>query len=260
MRTPTKLLPLFIGLLMSVCVSAEQNIVFADSPYPPYVLGASSDKVPKGGTAVDLVNQLFSELPEYNLEFRLLPWKRVLRELEKGHVDGVTMVAKTPERAQYLDFTSALVSYELALFYSASTFPNGINWQQLSDLSDYRIGVVEGYLSDSKLHEFVDQGAPLNLVRLSGTERQLFGMLLRGRVDLICFKLESGKTLLRQQGWSQDIKHNDRAIYQGSYHLGFSKARQHTSLINQLDNLIDKWRDNGKLDAILHPHSPNRVN
>lgn len=245
---------------MSVCVTAQQNIVFADRPYPPYVLGSSSDKVPKGGTAVDLVNQLFSELPEYNLEFRLLPWKRLLRELEKGEVDGVTMVAKTPERAQYLDFTSALVSYELALFYSASTFPNGINWQQLSDLSDYRIGVVEGYLSDSKLHEFVDQGAPLNLVRLSGNEQQLFGMLLRGRIDLICFKLESGKTLLRQQGWSQDIKANDRAIYQGSYYLGFSKARQHASLINQLNNLIDQWRDNGKLDAILHPHSPNRVN
>lgn len=256
MRSPVLLLLIFFGFAFSASPTEGNQVVFADSPYPPYVLGNPSDKEPKGGTTVDLVLQLFKEIPQYEAKFKLYPWKRVLRELENGHVDGVTMVAKTPEREQFLDFSSALVSYQLALFYSVSTFPEGIDWQELEDLSRYRIGVVDGYLSDSKLHEFVNQGAPLNLIRLSGNEQQLFGMLLKGRVDLICFKLESGKTLLRQKKWSQDIKPDDRSIYQGSYHLGFSKAQQHNELIRQLDLIIEQWRGSGKLDAILHPHSP----
>ncbi|NVK25983.1 MAG: transporter substrate-binding domain-containing protein [Gammaproteobacteria bacterium] len=235
---------------------AQQTIKFADSPYPPYVIGEPEGKAPKGGTAVDLVNQLFNELPEYRAEFNLMPWKRVLRDLEHGTVDAVTMVAYTPERADFLDFSAPLIEYQLALFYKKERFPNGLKWQQLSDLSQYKIGVVEGYLSDSKMHELADQGTPLSLLRLSGTEEQLFGMLLRDRVDIICFKLESGTTLLRQKNWSSLIEPDPKVIYRGSYHLGFSKAQQHAILINKLNGIIKKWQDNGKLESILHPHSP----
>ena len=245
-----------MGLALSTCQAAN-TIVFADSPYPPYVLGDAGDTLPKGGTAINLVNQLFDALPEHDVEFRLFPWRRVLRELQNGSVDAVTMVAETPERSMFLDFTEALVEYDLALFYSLSAFPDGFQWQRLDDLSGYRIGVVDGYLSDSKLHEMVADGAPLTLVRLSGTERQLFGMLLKGRVDLICFKLESGRTLLRQERWSAQIHPHSKAIYHGAYHLGFAKVRQHQALIDELNNLIRDWRKSGKLEAILHPHSPN---
>lgn len=243
-------------ILFSASVYTEEVIVFADSPYPPYVLGSHNDPQPIGGTAVNLVNQLFTELPNHRVRFQLLPWKRVLKNLEEGLVDGVTMVAKTPERERFLDFSAALIEYELALFYATSAFPDGFDWKSLADLSEFRIGVVEGYLSDSKMHELATNGAPLTLVRLSGTERQLFGMLLKGRVDLICFKLESGKTLLRRENWSNDIKPSQRSVYQGSYHLGFSKAQQHSVLIERLNELIGQWKESGKLDAILHPHSP----
>ena len=252
----TMVLLLFFGCMTPLTALAEHEIVFVDSPYPPYVLGDANDKAPIGGTAVDLVRQLFDELPFYQAKFSMMPWKRVLRELEQGDADAVTMVAITPEREQFLDFSTALVRYQLALFYTTAAFPKGFDWHKLEDLSGFRIGVVEGYLSDSKMHEFVDQGAPLDLVRLSGTERQLFGMLLKGRVDLICFKLESGKTLLRKQKWSKDIAPHAKPVYKGSYHLGFSKIRQHSDLINQLNPIIERWRENGKLNAILHPHSP----
>jgi len=254
--SPSTLLLLVMISTLPAAGMASQLVHFADTPYPPYVLGELEDEIPKGGTAVDLVNQLFAELPNHEVKFELLPWKRVLMELEKGAVDAVTMVAQTPERSQFLDYSAALVRYQLALFYSTAAFPDGFKWHNLPDLSNYRIGVVEGYLSDSKLSEFIAEGTPLNTIRLSGTETQLFGMLLKGRVDLICFKLESGSTLLRQQGWWQDIKAHPKAIYKGSYHLGFSKARQHQPLIEQLNPIIDEWRENGKLDAILHPHSP----
>jgi len=247
---------ILIAVLASSKCAAQQQIVFADSPYPPYVVGEVGSDQPLGGTAVDLVRQLFDQLPDYQASFQLMPWKRVLRSLEEGTVDGVTMVAYTPERAAFLDFSAALVEYQLALFYSTEAFPNGFNWRDLNDLSEFRIGVVEGYLSDSKMYEFVSEGAPLKLLRLSGTEDQLFGMLMRGRVDLICFKLGSGKTLLRQRGWTELIRPHQKPIYQGAYHLGFSKAQQHNELIEQLNVLINQWKTNGKLKAILHPHSP----
>lgn len=243
--------------LMSLPAQTQEQIVFADSPYPPYVLGNDDDIEPKGGTAVDLVNQLFAHLPDYTVKFTMMPWKRVLRDLQYGDVDAVTMVAMTPERAEFLDFSAPLVEYQLALFYVKSAYPEGLTWQQLSDLSQFRIGVVEGYLSESKLGEMVRDGAPLNLVKLSGTEEQLFGMLEKGRVDVLCFKRESGYTLLRQKKWTSKIAASEQAIYAGAYHLGFSKARQHGKLINAINSLIDEWKASGKLDAVLHPHSPN---
>ncbi|MFC3096105.1 substrate-binding periplasmic protein [Alteromonas sediminis] len=264
MKSLSQLLRLFCTLVLTLPVlisgfsaHAQQQVVFADSPYPPYVLGEIGNEKPFGGTAVDLVRQLFDELPDYQASFQLMPWKRVLRSLQEGSVDGVTMVAYTQERATYLDFSAALVEYQLALFYSKEAFPNGFEWETLSDLSEFNIGVVEGYLSDSKMHEFVEQGAPLTLLRLSGTEDQLFGMLMRGRVDLICFKLGSGKTLLRQKGWNDMIQPNAKPVYQGSYHLGFSKAMQHQALMEKLDAYINAWQETGKLQAILHPHSPD---
>ena len=86
-------------------VRADQieTLRLADSPWPPYTLGEVGQPA-AGGLVVDLVRQIYGALG-IDVRIEMHPWKRVLKMVEYGRVDGPTMLMKTSEREAYLVYT-----------------------------------------------------------------------------------------------------------------------------------------------------------
>ncbi|MFT4937588.1 MAG: hypothetical protein ACI88A_000605 [Paraglaciecola sp.] len=56
-------------------VLANKTIFFAESLWPPYVLGNVETGKVTGGTAVELVNEVFAQIKSVDVSFELMLWK-----------------------------------------------------------------------------------------------------------------------------------------------------------------------------------------
>ncbi|OZG72767.1 hypothetical protein BTA51_14695 [Hahella sp. CCB-MM4] len=97
---------LFFVLVLSItsrCVDAlEEPIKVArgDENYPPMEYVENGQLT---GFHIELVSRVLADLG-HRVEFVNLPWKRALRQLEKGNVDAVTFMSKTEARSHYTIF------------------------------------------------------------------------------------------------------------------------------------------------------------
>lgn len=246
-----------LGLNLSMPSNGEQVIYFAESPWPPFVVGEANVNAKAEGTVVDLVRLIFSRMEGIESDFEMLPWKRVLSELENGNKDAISFLQYTPERAEFLDFTDALFSSESMFFYSKKKYPDGIHWHKLEDLTGYQIGLVADYAASTRLNKAIEDGIDLNLQKIVGTDDQLFHMLQKQRIDLFVCNIDVGYAIIQQYGWQNEIGMAEEPIQSVDFHMAFSKKKQHHKLIRRINFVISELRAEG---LILLDGSSTEVN
>ena len=242
-------------LLLCVCpaVFPQTQIVFAESPWPPYIIADTSTDEIRGGTMVELVKTIFARLEDTQVSFLHMPWERLLYELELGNVDAVSLLEKNPHREVYLDYSDLIMTSDNVFFYATARHPKGITWHQLADLKKYHIGAIFGYVSTTKLGEAINNGVPIKLQRIVATDEQMFRMLLQNRFDLVPFGEQVGKELIKQHGWQGKIAAVSPPLYSANYYMGFSKSGKHQNLIKRINEVLAQMRQAGELEKILHP-------
>lgn len=102
-----QLLALGMGWLAGgLALSAQAcpfNIAFGDQASPPYYFGDGDTIAEKPGIAVDLLTLAAARMG-CKIEWKRLPGRRALRELESGNIDAMLLLSYTPERAAYAAF------------------------------------------------------------------------------------------------------------------------------------------------------------
>ena len=108
-----------------------------------------------------------------------LPWKRVLKELEEGQIDGFLGGYKTPEREAVAAFLDTPMSWAvLSIFVrKGEAFP----FQKIEDLYGKRIGIVRGFTTSPEFDRAMREG--LISVDEAGNYTSLVKMLDAKRVD-----------------------------------------------------------------------------
>ena len=98
------LLRLVVGIVMCCVVQTAWAcpllVVYSDQASPPYYLGDGETIPPNPGIAVELVNQAAAKMG-CKVEWKRLPGRRALRELESGTAQAMLLLSYTPERAAY---------------------------------------------------------------------------------------------------------------------------------------------------------------
>lgn len=232
-----------ILLFASSKAQAQKIIQFAESPWPPYVVGEPDESARAEGTAVDLVRRVFARIDGVEPRFQMLPWKRVLSDVEYGKKDAISFLQYTPERAEYLDFTDPLMSSESVFFYSKRKYPKGVSWRKLDDLTGFQIGIVADYAQSTRLDEAKAHGIALDIQKIVGTDDQLFSMLQKQRIDLFVCNIEVGEEIIRQHGWQNEIGRVDLPIQSVKFYMAFSKRNQHTALIKKVNKVLTELRN-----------------
>lgn len=181
MRAPRRLLLALIALVglasdAGACPAGPSPLIFGTSErdYPPHSLNRNGAV---SGFDVEVVQAALDSLG-CAVEFRPLPWKRALKSLELGRIDGLLTMFRTTEREAFTWYPSEYVSREEMHFVvraeSGMRFDGDLRFLEGRTVGVYR-GASYGRSFDDDL-EFTRH--------ILDTDKELVRALVDGWIDV----------------------------------------------------------------------------
>jgi len=162
-------------ILLSPALAGEKKIILGSLEWPPYV----SADLPGGGASSEVVRAAFKAMG-YDLEIRFYPWARTVHEaMTNQELAGFFPEYYSEQRKEYFLFSDSIGKSPVGI---VSERKNQIRWNALSDLKQYSIGVVRGYINTSEFDLAVARGE-LNAIEAVSDVINI-RKVLAGRVDM----------------------------------------------------------------------------
>lgn len=182
-----KSLLLVVGLLFASFVQAEsleRTLRLGCVQWPPYI----SDKLPGKGFLAEL-SDLIVTASNQHLDVLIMPWKRVVKGVETGDLDGSLCMFKTEERKSRMHYIEPPLLIEQTVVFHRKEFTPEI--EKLADLNNYHLGILDG--SGYQKDEFIQKHPKLTVVN---SFENMFKMLAKGRVDLVLAEYRNGMAVI----------------------------------------------------------------
>ncbi|MGE0086653.1 MAG: substrate-binding periplasmic protein [Desulfococcaceae bacterium] len=171
-----------IGLLLVVSVSIalsedlfagseRKTIRIATVEYPPSFLKDGT------GTAADMLTELFDKMG-YDIAIKIYPLGRAMQMVNNGDIECAFLFPQTSPEATV---TIPIYYSSMVFVYKKSRFPDGVSFNTLSGLGDYRIGALTNSKWTIKL---LQEGAGLKLDFAPGNDLNI-KKLDAERIDLL---------------------------------------------------------------------------
>ena len=231
---------------------AERVVTMASDPWPPFVEGNLGESA-HSGIATVIHQEIFSRIEDVEVSIPLIPWKRVLREVEQGSYDGIPMLLKTPEREAYLAYSEPFMVGRNLLWSVADAQGQAFEWDSIDDLRGKRIGIVMDYSYGEQFDTLFREGT-LDSVQARNADN-LFKLLANGRVELV---LASEAVGFLYAGQIKDArilpaaKPTDTDIY----HIGISRKSWAVELLPEINRVIAELSAEGFIDRVLRGEQP----
>lgn len=169
----TRLLIAAYAALLFALPAAATTVAVAVNHSPPYRIVSDNEF---SGFYIEVFNAVAEELG-WTVEYRAMPFRRILWMMENGHADIMLGALPTAERLEYMDFTVPAFPPEPKRFFHRA------GETTVTDYGDLQ-GKVIGVLRGSSYSGRFDNDPELN--REAGVSYPiLFGMLAADRLDLV---------------------------------------------------------------------------
>lgn len=223
------------------------SVKFADSPFPPYVLGNYALEA-EGGIAVETAKELFSRM-DMRAEITLHPWKRVLKLAKSGLSDGILLLMKTPEREEFLVYTIPyIISREM--FYFNTEAHHDFTWNTYNDIARYTIGLVQGYTYGEEFLKAVET-YNLNVQYADNTETNI-RKLAANRIDLIVEEEIVTETYLsKHPEIGNKITAAEKPVTKYQYHMAFTRNTRFLELIHSINDVLSQMISDKTIESIF---------
>jgi len=238
-----------IALITSISVNAEQlntttiNVTKPIQAYPPYHWIENGEIK---GIFPEIINEVAKIMGNFNVNYVVVPWKRMFELAKKGEVDAIMPININKERQAYLHFVKEALIMERMNFVTTDAF--NIKYQgDLQDLANYDIAAISGYYYGENYAT-----ANLNSVALPNEETQI-KMLLAGRFPVAILDTNILPYYINKFGNNSKNKiiilkpH----INETALHIAFSKKSVHSDLYNQFNHALNKLKQSNKYKEIL---------
>jgi len=135
------LLILFV-FIKSIYANEKKYVVsFAIGEYSPYI----SENLQGYGPTTQIITEACKR-SGIKPKYFFMPWNRVLYTLSKGKYFASFFWSRTKERKKNFIFSDCIINEGLTgIFYKKSKFPEGIKFNDWSDLAGYKIVGVSAY-------------------------------------------------------------------------------------------------------------------
>lgn len=198
------------------------------------------------GASIDLAKRVLDEM-RVPYEIRYVgPWPRVLKMAEIGRVDIVMSLKNTPDRREYMDFTTTpSFSNPMAVFVRQDRSFAFNRWE---DLIGKHGGVNQGDHYGEGFDEFLRDR--LNVE--STTEMAAnFRKLAAGRIDYYVTGLYAGLAYLADNPGKVPMQALPHLINRGVVHVGFSRKSPCLSLLPGFEQRLRQLVKNREPDKLL---------
>jgi len=201
-------------------VKAAPLFLITDS-YMPYSYKVDGEAK---GVNVDAVKEVMQRINvSYPINF--LPWKRGMKILRERSRKALFPVVYTEQRAKSLKFACSLATDTL-FFYALKS--RVFERKSLNDFRELNVAYLSGSVGEKYLKE---QNFP-NITALS-TQEQVYGMLHKGRVDLIPQGEDNVSAVRNSQYKSELLQNTGVKLLETKYCVAFSK--------DVPDSEVERW-------------------
>jgi two-component system sensor histidine kinase EvgS len=169
---------LVVVLTYAMCATAgvgeEPLRCGSEVDYPPFCFVSAEGKA--AGISVELMRVAMSAM-DRQVSFRTGEWSEVKGWLERGEIEALPLVGRTPEREPLFDFTFPYISLHGAIVVRTD---NG-DIEELGDLRGRQVAVMEGDNAEEFLRR-EDRGIDIHT---TSTFQEALRELSRGRHDAV---------------------------------------------------------------------------
>lgn len=212
----------------------------AEDSWPPYSNAQGQ------GISTNLIKAAFAQTG-LTPTFQVLPYARVLHDLQSGKIDGgynVTLQATTKDK--YVFGQVPLLAVESYWFFIPGTYPK---IKSIKDIPDkFRVGVIRDYeygdIYENHRHRFTE-------VQVS-QQSQIIRMLKQGRIDAAVMFDREAEYALKEMKLDAAIFDKRFLNHHGDVYVAFShKSPRARWLAEQLDKGLLMIKETGEYDRIL---------
>lgn len=231
---------MFFGSTPALADGQDRQLSISVGDWPPFFV----ESEPGQGSVARLVRDIFAE-EGYEVEFHFLPWKRAYREAANGWHNATAIWMFAADRQQDFIFSDPVMNERFVLFYRKDS---PVEWDRLSDLSDYKLGGSIGY-SYGPGFDMAVENEVLDVEWVASTELN-FRRLLFGRIDAFPEEINVGYYILRRetgQDEAQQITHHPEPISENESFLLFPADQPETEKLRQAFNRgLKAFREDGR--------------
>ncbi|WP_196156969.1 ABC transporter substrate-binding protein [Reinekea sp. G2M2-21] len=239
---------LVVLIFFSQVVEAKPLVRFAIGDWPPYV----SEFDPQARLLERLIREAYAS-QHLSVTFDYFPWKRSYEYVRQGEYDGTFPWNSTQQRRDDFLIHSVPLVQDNGVFFHLKSTP--FDWQALTDIGKYRVGVVVGFKQQEVYRRL---GIQAELIE---TEEAAFRMLMAGRIDVYQTSRLVGLTTARRLFTTdqlQRLTYHSRAVEVNTYFVLFAKhSSRSAELADALDAGLRYLQATGQYESLMFLESPD---
>jgi len=222
--------------------TSAQTITVTTGEWAPLI----SEKLSGYGPISIIVKEAFSH-NSIDVEFRFVPWKRAMREVDIGSSNASSAWRITDKRKQKFLFSENVYENENVFFYLKS---RPFDWKTLKDLKPYQIGAVLAYAYSEDFENAEKKGA-FEVYRVN-KEKLLIDMLLSGRIHAFPANREVGLSLIRSEApeFFNDFAIHPKPLTKKPLRLIVKKNAKGQALLKKFNAGLKTLKSSGRFEEI----------
>lgn len=226
----------------------EVTIHFAGFNYPPFYFEEDGRWQ---GIAVDLIDELSKRL-DMKSDLTMYPFTRSLSHLKDGKVDGIMILIKNPERAKLIRYTIPILRVRGLIWASADRVDGAVDFQDLNELSEYKVGVTRGY---SYGHAFDELLKNMD-VEVANADLLNFRKLMSHRIDIFPGNEIVAHGLFREHPELRGrFVHSADSFISWDLHMGLSKRSHMIAFLPEINEVLEELIAEGFVDRLVEKYT-----
>jgi len=241
-------LSMVIGALLFACISqthaeCSRLVLTADPAYPPLHW---YDGKNLQGASIEIAKRVLDDL-KIPYEVRYVgPFPRVMLMAERGEVDMVATLKKTPEREQFLLFPrTAAFSNPVAVFASRK---HVFVFHDRRDLVGLRGGITSGNLFGDGLDEYLRKSLTFEE---ANSPQNNFDKLNLGRIDYFITGFYAGMAYLLERGDEEKFVALTPYVAETPNFIALARNGHCAEKLGMIDERLAVLKKNGVIDELI---------
>ena len=168
------------------------------------------------------------------------PWPEMVKAVENRDLDAFSLVVRTPQRDEFVNFTKPYISFPMVIV----TLDSGLYVDGIRDLRSQTVSVVKSYAS----HELLTKDYPNLKLHLAKNAREGLEAVSQGQADAFIGNLAVASQVMREFGIT-NLKISGQTEYR--FELAMAVRKDWPELIPLLQRALDTITDEER-DAIYN--------
>lgn len=248
-----RLIGLLFFLIFEVCIhraDAQDVVRIVSLEWPPF----SGENLKGKGRSLSLIKKVFAEAG-LKVEYEIVPWNRGLNLFVAGKFDALAPEYYDDLAQDRCNYSDPIQTSPLGFISLKTSDEQMYTWHVLSDLKDYRIGTVNGYLNTPAFDELVRKKI-LTIEPVVNDETNILKVGM-GRIPLAVIDKNVLEYLLetapRLKGLDSVIKFNEKILEDKKIYICFQKTPRGEELRSIFNRYYEQER---KIDSSVEVTSP----